>query len=93
MIEPIQLGDEFFPYVEAPIGSKKRYIRRPDWDNGKQISLNLRTIDYFMQFEDRHGSAALINLIEGYYITDYANADKAQQARYDRLLTISQSWT
>lgn len=93
MIEPIQVGDELFPYAEARVDGKKGFIRRPDWDNRKQISLNLRTIDYFMQFEDRHGSEALINLIEGYYVTDYEKADETQQARYDHLLTIRRSWT
>lgn len=92
MIEPIKIGDDLFPYVEALVGGKKRYIRRPDWDNRKQISLNLRTIDYFMQFEDRHRSAGLVNLIEGYHLTDYGNADEDQQAHYDRLLMIRRSW-
>ena len=93
MIKPIRLGDELFPYVEAVFDRKTRYVRRADWDNRKQISLNLRTIDYFMQFDERHGSLGLINLIEGYYITDYENADKDQKERYDHLLMIRRSWT
>lgn len=92
MIESIQVTDPMYPFIDAPPGDARKRIPRPDWNVNKQIALNIRTIDYLMQFEEMHASQALNNLILGYYSLDYENADLAQKARYDELLAIQKRW-
>lgn len=92
MLAPIRLGDPLYPLEERVVDGIKRERRRQDWDREKQISLNIRTIDYHLQFPKKHGAPHLANMIDAYRATDYAESNGEQRAAYDRLLAMRNTW-
>lgn len=92
MIEPIKPGDDLFPYDIEIVGGKKRATRKKDWSDEKQIALNIRTIDYFLQFDHEHGSVGLINMIEGYARVAMSVGTERQKERFHELMKLRQSW-
>jgi hypothetical protein len=92
MIEPIKPGDELFPYDVAIVDGKERVTRKKDWSDEKQVALNLRTIDYFLQFEDKHGSIGLINMIDCYGHRATSIGTAKQNDRFQELFAVRQKW-
>lgn len=92
MIEPIKSGDDLYPYDIEIIDGKKRAVRRKDWNDEKLVALNIRTIDYFLQFDHEHGSVGLINMIEGYANRAMSIGTEKQKERFRDLLKLRRSW-
>jgi hypothetical protein len=93
MIEPIKPGDELFPYDIEIIDGEERVTRKKDWSDEKQVALDLRTIDYLMQFEeDKHGSVALINMIDGDGHRAMSIGTEKQKERFRELFALRQKW-
>ncbi|GAA3840570.1 hypothetical protein AFIC_002570 [[Pseudomonas] carboxydohydrogena] len=92
MIEPIKPGDELFPYDIEIVDGKERVTRKKDWTDEKQVALDIRTIDYLLQFKDKHGSVALINMIAGNSIRAMEVGTVKQKDRFRELLALREEW-
>lgn len=92
MMEPIKPGDDLFPLEFYDEDGCQRARRKSSWTREKQISLNLRTIDYQMQFPGRHRGVGLASMIDAYYAADYEESNSDQRIRYDALLAIRKGW-
>ncbi|MDC7741239.1 hypothetical protein [Rhizobium binxianense] len=92
MLAPIKLGDPLYPLEERFVDGVRRERKRQDWDTEKQISLNIRTLEYHLQFPRKHGNPTIANMIDAYYAVDYEASNGEQKAAYDRLLTTRKSW-
>jgi hypothetical protein len=55
-----------FPYDIEIIDGKQIVRRRKDWNDHKQVALNIHSIEYLLEFEEHRGSTGLINMIEAY---------------------------
>lgn len=92
MIEPVKPGDDLFPYDIEIIDGKEKITRKKDWNDYKQVALNIRTIDYLLQFPCHIGSVALINMIEGYAMRAMDIGDTEQKRRFKELLALRDEW-
>jgi hypothetical protein len=92
MIEPIKPGDELFPYDIEIVNGQERVTRKKDWSDEKQVDLDIRTIDYWLQFDDEHGSIALINMIAGDSIRAMDVGTEKQKERFRKLLALREEW-
>lgn len=88
MIEPIKPGDDQFPYDIEIVDGKERVTRKKDWTDEKEVALDIRTLDYWFQFEDEHGSVGLINMIAGYSIQAMEVGTEKQKERFRELLAL-----
>lgn len=92
MIEPIKPGDELFPYDVEMLDGEKRITIKKDWSDEKAVALGLRTIEYFLQFQHKHGSVSLINMIEGEAHGAMLRGTEKQKERFKELMKLRQSW-
>jgi hypothetical protein len=92
MLAPIRLGDPLYPLEERVVDGVRCKRKRQDWDREKQISLNIRTLDYHLQFPRKRGNPIIANMIDAYYAVDYEASNSEQKAAYDRLLATRNSW-
>lgn len=92
MIEPIKPGDDLFPYNIVIVDGVKRATRKTDWSAEKQVDLNIRTIQYLLQFDHEHGSVGLINMIEAYSHRAMSIGTQQQKERFEELMKLRQSW-
>lgn len=92
MIEPIKPGDDLFPYDIEIVDGRKRVTRKKDWSDEKQVDLNIRTIDYLLQFDDKHGSVSLSSMIGCYAHRAMSIGTMSQKERFRELMTLRQSW-
>lgn len=92
MIEPIKPGDELFPYNITMVDGHERAELKSDWTEQKQIELDIRTIEYLLQFREKHGSKALINMIWGDSLRAQRFGTDIQKTRFRELLTLRESW-
>ena len=92
MIEPIKPGDDLFPYDIEIVDGKECVTRKKEWTDEKEVALDIRTIDYWLQFEDEHGSVALINMIAGHSIRAMEVGTEKQKERFRELLALREEW-
>ncbi|NTF64954.1 hypothetical protein [Rhizobium rhizogenes] len=65
MIEPIQPGDELFPWAPRLVNGKQVWVIREDWTQEHSISLEFRMIEYFLQFPKYRQDRAVLRMMEG----------------------------
>ncbi len=92
MIEPIKPGDDLFPYDMTIVEGREVVTRKVDWTDQKQVALDIRTIDYLLQFEEKHGSQALVNMIGGDSRRAMRVGTERQKARFRELLALREQW-
>ncbi|NEV76604.1 hypothetical protein DYI24_06060 [Rhodopseudomonas sp. BR0C11] len=92
MIEPIKPWDDLFPYDVEIIDGQEHITRKKDWCDEKQVDLNLRTIDYWLQFDHKHGSVGLANMIESYAHRAMSIGTEKQKGRFQELMVLRQMW-
>lgn len=92
MIEPIKLGDDLFPFDVEIIDGIEVETEKRGWTDEKEVALNIRTIDYWLQFENEHGSVGLINMIEFYSIKAMEIGTDVQKKRFRELMMLREEW-
>lgn len=92
MIEPIKPGDDLFPFDIEVIDGKEIVTPKKDWSDEKAIDLDIRTIDYWLQFDDEHGSVGLINMIARFSNRAMKIGTEKQKQRFQELLTLREEW-
>lgn len=92
MLAPIKLGDPLYPIEEYFVDGVRRERTRADWDREKQISLHIRTLQYYLQFPKKQGDAVVANMIDAFHAVDYGDANCGQKDALNELLAIRKSW-
>jgi hypothetical protein len=92
MIEPIKPGDDLFPFVLEIIEGEEIATLKADWSDEKEIDLDIRTIDYWLQFKSEHGSADLISMIAWLSIRAFEIGNVKQRARFQEFLSLREQW-
>lgn len=92
VIEPIKPGDDLFPCDIVIVDGVEQATLKTDWTQQKQVALDIRTIDYLLQFPENHGSKSLINMIRGDAERARRFGSEAQKARFRDLMALRQSW-
>ena len=92
MIEPIKPGDDLFPYDIEIVGGEEIVTPKKDWSDEKEVALDIRTIDYWLQFKNEHGSVGLINMIAGHSIKAMKIGTEKQKERFRELLALREEW-
>lgn len=92
MIEPIKPGDDLFPYEVVLIDGQERERRKKDWDEHKQLALDLRTVEYLLQFPEYIGCIGVIRMIEDYSRKAMEIGCAEQKERFKELLELRETW-
>ncbi|TIO79436.1 hypothetical protein [Mesorhizobium sp.] len=92
MIEPIKPGDDLFPYEIELIEGRERGRRKKDWNEHKQLALDLRTVEYLLQFPENIGHIGIIRMIEDYASKAMQIGDVHQRERFEELLCLRDFW-
>ncbi|KZD21165.1 hypothetical protein [Tardiphaga robiniae] len=92
MIEPIKPGDDLFPFDIEIVNGQERVTLKKDWTDEKEIDLDIRTIDYWLQFDNEHRSAGLINMIASCSIRSRKVGTEKQKERFLEFLALREEW-
>lgn len=92
MIEPIKPGDDLFPFDIEVIEGKEIVTPKKDWSDEKAIALDIRIVDYWLQFENERGSAALIGMIARFSKRAMKIGTEKQKQRFREFLALRTEW-
>ena len=92
MIDPIRPDDCLYPMEQVEIDGRLISRRRSDWTAEKQVALRIRSIEYFLQFEEKHATPSVINMIEACAPTAAEHGTEAQKLRFEEFIALRETW-